>query len=1010
MENKNNNISMTKKRVLSLICLIVFSLAFIFACLKSFLPLGKWIVGTFGIVTYPLFLFLALIELAKFLGFKYKRNAKTTIYAFILVVSLLFAMQSILTYKELDKVASFNSLKTYLEYSYQTKITLVGSFGSIFVGGLSILLGAMGTIVAFVILLTISIGLIVDYENYGKFDENIKKLSGKKTREKVNNSDKDAKDGRPNYGFTKSDSVVDSLEVDPNSLNYSNEGESQKPSYTDADVVGEISSTDDYDSSNYFDTNSTDTHTNTTKIGRTYEEQTDYHNPFRETYQSEESLDDSRRAFMSGTFGGYGSQTDNLDTNSTFDIGSNNTFDDSENEQTNDNEIGNTTAFVNNNDNIWGSNDNQNEIKIDDNVKKILSGEEADIGDFNNDNYLNSLKEPTSFELGGNQTKPFAENPAFGGVGSNTGFGTNGFGGSNDVFGGTNIGTNSGLNSGSGYGTSTDFGGGLNGQVSQETSNQNPFSGNETNIEKRNGGILSGATTPKTESQKKPVVPSGNQIPMQGVRYNPPPLSLLTKPVKDNGNYSEEQERKSRQLEEVLASFNVPAKVVNIVRGPKITRYELSMPLGVSVKKIPNYELDIQSALAAKTITIQAPIPGSNLIGIELENDTFTSVYERELFESPEFQNAKGPLPIAIGKDISGAIIVKSLAKMVHVLIAGSTGSGKSVFIHNIVLSLVYKYSPEDLRLVMVDPKRVEFGFYNGLPHLISPEVVLGTEKAVNALKWCVKEMDRRFEIMGRANYKNIEDYNKSELVKSGQFEHFPYIVIIVDELAEIMIQYKKETETALQRLTQLARACGMHLVIAVQRPSVDIITGVIKNNISSRFAFRLQSGFDSKTMLGTNGAEKLLGQGDMLMSLTDSSAMPRLQAAYASDDEIKGVVDFIKRNNPSNFDESAEKAFNSEPQSADDASADFSFADAPQSKGKVDEYFKIAVKSVMMCGSASVSYLQRRLSIGYSRAARIVDQMEEKGYIAPPTGAKQRKVLITPEQFKEDFGEDFNS
>ena len=335
----------------------------------------------------------------------------------------------------------------------------------------------------------------------------------------------------------------------------------------------------------------------------------------------------------------------------------------------------------------------------------------------------------------------------------------------------------------------------------------------------------------------------------------------------------------------------------------------------------------------------------------------------------------------------------------------------KSVFIHNIVLSLIYKYSPDDLRLVMVDPKRVEFGFYNGLPHLVTPEVVLGTEKAVSALKWCVKEMDRRFEIMGRANYKNIEDYNKSELVKSGQFEHFPYIVIIVDELAEIMTLYKKEAEVAIQRITQLARACGMHLIVAVQRPSVDIITGVIKNNISSRFAFRLQSGFDSKTMLGTNGAEKLLGQGDMLMSLTESSAMPRLQAAYASDDEIKAVVDFVKTHNPSNFDEMAEKAFNLDPQASDDVGNEGTgFVDAPQSKGKVDEYFKIAVKSVMMCGSASVSYLQRRLSIGYSRAARIVDQMEEKGYIDPPTGAKTRKVLITPERFREDFGEEYNS
>lgn len=982
MENKNNNVAFTKRKVLSLVCLIIFSLAFIFACLKNVLPLGKWIVSTFGIMTYPLFLFFALIELAKFLGLRYKRSVKSTVYAIMVVVSLLFVIQAITTYKQLDKVATFNSFKTYLDYSYGSKITLVGSFGSIFVGGLSIFLGAMGTIVAFVILLTISIGLIVDYENYGKFDdEKIKKLKTKSLREKVNNSDKDAKDGKPSYGFDEENDVVGTLEVNENDLNYTNSTTTQAPSYSDDDVVGEVSSSDySYQPQEDDDYQSTYSH-----------------NPF--SNQDEENLNQSRREFMGGTFGGFSGynqsneQTESSETDNSEDLTTN--YNDSFTNLGEISTFGESSTFGGSTD-VWGTPTNQNEIKIDDNVKNILSKEEVDVSGFGNNNFDDEKESGFGFES--------IEKP-------NSNFDTNfGQNANNNSFGGNLSSANAGLSENQNFGSIYDPKPIEQPNVSVSQTN-NVFGFGTDNIKKRNEGILTGVQTTQKPEQKKPVVPSGNQIPMQGVRYNPPPLSLLTRPVKDNGNYTEEQTRKSKQLEEVLASFNVPAKVVNIVRGPKITRYELSMPLGVSVKKIPNYELDIQSALAAKTITIQAPIPGSNLIGIELENDTFTSVYERELFESPEFQNAKGPLPIAIGKDISGSIIVKSLAKMVHVLIAGSTGSGKSVFIHNIVLSLIYKYSPEDLRLVMVDPKRVEFGFYNGLPHLVSPEVVLGTEKAVSALKWCVKEMDRRFEIMGRANYKNIEDYNKSELVKSGQFEHFPYIVIIVDELAEIMTLYKKEAETALQRLTQLARACGMHLVVAVQRPSVDIITGVIKNNISSRFAFRLQSGFDSKTMLGTNGAEKLLGQGDMLMSLTDSSAMPRLQAAYASDDEIKAVVDFVKRNNPSHFDENAEKAFNSDPQAPDDAGAgDFSFADAPQSKGKVDEYFKIAVKSVMMCGSASVSYLQRRLSIGYSRAARIIDQMEEKGYIAPPTGSKTRKVLITPEQFREDFGEEYNS
>lgn len=946
MENKTTNNTISKKKILNIICLIVFSLAFIFACLRSVLPLGNWIACTLGIVGYPLLLILSLVELAKVLGLSYKRSVKSTVYVLISIISLLYVIQAISTYKELDKVASFASLKTYLGYSYDVKITLVGSLGSIFVGLLSILLGAMGTIVAFVIIFTISVGVIVDYENYGKYDENVKKLKTKKLREKVNESDKNAEDGVPKYGF--GDDIAGTIEVNENEINYNEQTNiNVSPKYTNDDVVGEIT-TDPYQEYTETDT-------------ETYQPQDTYvHEPFK--YQDEETLNQSRREFMGGTFGGA-YQPQNGTEGLTYEEP--NIY-----ENPAKNYVDDVNDFPTQEPSAWGNEPEEPAIKINDDIKDILSKEESDVESLTPE-YWNEPPRPA--------LEPTAPKSPF-----DTQFGT---------FGGENTGFNQ-----------------------PEPQNPAPFIpqtppyDEPVNIEKRNEGIMTGIQPPKApESMEKPKIASVNQIPMAGVRYNAPPLSLLARPVKDNGDYSEEQARKSKQLEEVLASFNVPAKVVNIVRGPKITRYELSVPLGISIKKIPSYELDIQSALAAKTINIQAPIPGSNFVGIELENDVFTNVCERELLESPEFQNAKGALPIAIGKDISGQIIVKNLTKMVHCLVAGSTGSGKSVFIHNIVLSLVYKYSPDDLRLVMVDPKRVEFGFYNGLPHLVTPEVVLGTEKAVSALKWCVKEMDRRFEIMGRANYKNIEDYNKSELVKSGQFEHFPYIVIIVDELAEIMINYKKDAEPAIQRITQLARACGMHLIVAVQRPSVDIITGVIKNNISSRFAFRLQSGFDSKTMLGTNGAEKLLNRGDMLMQLTDTSAMPRLQGAYASDDEIKAVVDFIKRNNPSNFNEEATKAINDEPQSSNDAGFD-SFANEPQSKGKVDEYFKIAVKSVMMAGSASVSYLQRRLSIGYSRAARIVDQMEEKGYIDPPTGAKQRKVLITPERFKEDFGEDYSS
>ncbi len=511
-------------------------------------------------------------------------------------------------------------------------------------------------------------------------------------------------------------------------------------------------------------------------------------------------------------------------------------------------------------------------------------------------------------------------------------------------------------------------------------------------------------------AQNKPQTKANLQQSMLGVRYNPPPLSLLATPKPDKGDYREEQTRKSKLLESVLAAFNIPATIERIVRGPKITRYELSVPLGVPIKKIPAYENDIAAALSAKTITIRAPIPGSPYVGIELENDTFTTVYQRELFESDAFQNFKDPLPIAIGKDISGEIVVRSLADMTHLLIAGSTGSGKSVFIHNIVLSLIYKNSPEDVKLIMIDPKRVEFNRYNGLPHLITPEVVMGAHKAINALKWCVAEMDRRYDLMSKAGYNNIKPYNKSELVKAGQFEKFPYIVIIVDELAEIMQANKKEAESCIQRITQLARACGMHMVLATQRPSVDIITGVIKNNIPSRVAFSLQSGIDSKTIINTVGAEKLLGKGDMIFAPTGTSAMPRLQASYASDEEIKAVIDYDIKNNKAVYDDSIQNAFDAEQVSDDSGAGAMVFDDMPPQKSAPDSYFKTAVKLVMANRAASVSFLQRRLSIGFARAGRIIDQMEDKGYISPPTGAKNRAVLITPEQFAQDFGEDFNN
>lgn len=980
MENNSKN-KMTASKILGLLLLIVFSLAFIFACLKNVLPIGAWIVGTFGILTYPLMIILVLLSLAKALGLTYTRNSKATALILLFLISLIYAIHSIATFKELNLVIGFKTFGKYLGYSYK-HLTLAGSFGSIFCGLISIMLGAMGTIVVCVILATLFLGLFIDYEFYGKYENpNIRKLKSRKIREKVENSDNNqTADGNPEYSFSN---INNSDIVGEISMKDNDESNGNFDSWNEDDVVGEISD-NSIDNTNY---NSGYQESNNFESNN-YNEENQTQNTFTNDFYQEKDIPDVysddmneyRRQFMNATFG--------RDTSSELAQNQSSEFNSYEISNNNETSVSEPLTSFNTSDNFSNSNESNEFDEYNDTLSKILnsSEEDADVKSDVENNFnsnLNSIK-----------------NDEF-------------------VFGNYDNVSQNLKNSNSENN--------LNMKETKAPIYEKPIVSEPSPVYPTNSGYDNGfngnqqtytslASTNQIASQ--PVVPQkpigiqnlyGINIAMPGVRYNPPPLSLLKTPKPDTGDYSEEQNRKSTQLENVLAAFNIPAKVKNIVRGPKITRYELSVPLGVSVKKIPAYENDIAAALAAKTIVIKAPIPGSQYVGIELENDTFTSVYERELLESPEFQNAKDPLPIAIGKDISGEIVVKSLAKMVHLLIAGSTGSGKSVFIHNIVLSLIYKYGPDDLRLIMIDPKKVEFNRYNGLPHLLTPEVVMGAEKAINALKWCVKEMDRRYDLMNKAGYNNIEPYNKSELVKSGQFEHMPYIVIIVDELAEIMLANKKESEVCIQRITQLARACGMHLILATQRPSVDIISGVIKNNIPSRIAFSLQSGIDSKTILNSVGAEKLLGQGDMIFAPTGTSSMPRLQAAFATDDEIKAIIDYDKKYNQASYDERVENSFNTEQAPVDDVGGNGQF-DAPPPKDAVDNYFKVAVKLVMMNGGASTSYLQRRLSIGYSRAARIIDQMTDKGYIAASTGSKLRKVLITPEQFKADFGEEYDS
>ena len=1015
MDTRNNSVKMTKRKIIGLISLIVFSLVFIFSCFKKILPIGAWLVGTFGSLVYPMSIVFAFISLAIFLGFSYSKSIKPVAFFAITLFAVIFAIHSIKTYKALDCVVTFSNVKAYLNLSYQ-KTTLVGSFGSILCAILSIMLGAMGTIVTYVILATIFAGLFLDYEIYGKYHEtHIKKLKTRKMREKVSASDRDLRtDGSPNYSFEQNSKVevadeisVDAIEYETTVNNYS----SSVSNYSNSEVVDEIT-TSQYNENNGFDSSySTNYQDNESQTLNTFSNDIYKQESVPDVYSPD--MDNFRRQFMNATFGTTAATASDIDREEveqkSTEFGSLPNFEEDTNSSnsgfasslTNDEDDEDNSSFLYSptiSDNTFGGlNDfTENDYKtpsFDDDFSKILNSSDDDIenevkNDISGISFDSNFDNRTSQDFGfgsqrnfsnAEQQTPKREVPKYGE-----------------------------------FEPAGRYGAGFNTADFEDRTIQNNTVQPVTGFDNRNFGsgvsnpfASQNVVIPKKEIKTNQFV---SKMGMPGVRYNAPTLSLLKTPVPDTGDYTAEQNRKTALLENALSAFKIPAKVKNIVRGPKITRYELSVPLGVSVKKIPMYEDDIAAALAAKTITIKAPIPGSSFVGIELENDTFTTVYQRELFESEAFQNCKDPLPIAIGKDISGEIIVKSLVDMVHLLIAGSTGSGKSVFIHNVVLSLIYKSSPDDLRLIMVDPKKVEFPVYNGLPHLLTPEVVAGSQKAINALKWCVKEMDRRYDLMAKAGFNNIKPYNKSELVKAGQFEKLPYIVIVVDELAEIMQANKKEAEGCIQRITQLARACGMHMVLATQRPSVDIITGVIKNNIPSRIAFSLQSGIDSKTIINTVGAEKLLGRGDMIFAPTGTSAMPRLQASYASDEEIKAVIEYTIKNNEASYDESVEKAMDQE-QSDGETSVSFNGGDGlPPQKDTLDSYFKVAVKIVMQNGGASTSYLQRRLSIGYSRAAKIMDQMSDKGYIAPANGSKQRKILITPEQFREDFGEDFDS
>lgn len=503
-----------------------------------------------------------------------------------------------------------------------------------------------------------------------------------------------------------------------------------------------------------------------------------------------------------------------------------------------------------------------------------------------------------------------------------------------------------------------------------------------------------------TEQEKSEIVPVSEVAPDlvaddKVYIYKHPPIDLFEKTVNNNnGGIENELKTNARKLVETLESFGVHTRIIDISRGPAVTRYELQPLAGVKISKITNLADDIALNLAASGVRIEAPIPGKSAVGIEVPNKKSSSVGIREIFESSEFRNSTSPLTIALGVDIAGNVVTTDLTKMPHLLIAGSTGSGKSVCVNAIITSFLYKSSPEDVKLILIDPKVVELAEYNGIPHLMMP-VVTEPKKAAGALGGAVAEMEKRYRLFAENSVRDIKSFNRFAKENPDlNLEKMPYIAVIIDELADLMMVSGKEVEDYICRLAQKARAAGIHLIVATQRPSVDVITGLIKANIPARIAFAVSSQIDSRTILDGSGAEKLLGMGDMLFLPLGASKPTRVQGTYVKDNEISSVIEFIKRDFVAEYNQemidNMEKLATKEKTSSSDDMND------------KDEMLPKAIEAVVDAGQASTSFLQRKLKLGYARAARIMDEMEEMGIVGPYEGSKPRQVLITKNQWLE--------
>lgn len=511
------------------------------------------------------------------------------------------------------------------------------------------------------------------------------------------------------------------------------------------------------------------------------------------------------------------------------------------------------------------------------------------------------------------------------------------------------------------------------------------------------------AATEKAQNAAKPDAKAELETlkPEMTVEYRFPPVSLLSyDPSPRNADISGEIQQTAIKLVETLKSFNVKTKIINVSRGPTVTRYELQPEVGTKVRSILNLVDDIALHLATSGVRIEAPIPGKEAVGIEVPNKTQSTVYIRDLIEDDGFKNSQSKVTTCLGEDVGGNPVYLDVAKMPHLLIAGTTGSGKSVCINSLIISILYKARPDEVKFILIDPKKVELNPYNGIPHLLVP-VVSDPKKAAGSLHWAVTEMERRYELIEGANVRNLKGYNKS-IENDPTAEKLPLIVIVIDELADLMMMAKDDVEDSIIRIAQKARAAGIHLIIGTQRPSVDVITGLIKANVPSRIAFTTMSQVDSRTIIDTAGAEKLIGRGDMLYAPIGAMKPTRVQGSFVSDDEVESITTFIKQNyGVRDYDQSVMDSIEREAQLCGNKKATV-LGDGDEEANDGDPMLKPAIQLAVESGKISTSLIQRRLQLGYGRAAKLIDTMEDMGIVGPPQGQKPRDVLISKQEYME--------